>query len=57
MSPIYHFLSHNPWRDDKKIYDYNYQATKESIANAMSGKPTADEMIAGKEQAHPFQGF
>ena len=43
--------------DDKKIYDYNYQATKESIANAMSGKPTADEMIAGKEQAHPFQGF
>lgn len=43
--------------DDKKIYDYNYQATKESIANAMSGKPTADEMIAGKDQAHPFQGF
>ncbi len=43
--------------DDKKIYDYNYQATKESIANAMSGKPSADEMIAGKDQAHPFQGF
>jgi len=43
--------------DDKKIYDYNYQATKESIANAMSGKRSADEMIAGKDQAHPFQGF
>ena len=44
--------------DDKKIYDYNYEATKESIANAMNGKPSADEMIAGKEEAaHPFRGF
>jgi transaldolase len=31
---------------DKKIYEYNYQATMEAIANAMKGKPTADEMIA-----------
>ncbi|MBP86274.1 MAG: formaldehyde-activating enzyme [Planctomycetaceae bacterium] len=43
--------------DNKKIYDYNYAATKESIANAMTGKPSADEMVAGKDQAHPFQGF
>ena len=44
--------------DDKKIYQYNYEATKMAIANAMQGKPTADEMIAGKEQAvHPFRGF
>ena len=43
--------------DNKKIYDYNYEATKASIANAMQGKPTADEMVAGREQAHPFQGF
>ena len=44
--------------DNKKIYDYNYEATKLSIANAMQGKPTADEMIAGKEAAaHPFRGF
>jgi len=44
--------------DDKKIYDFNYQATKDSIASAMQGKPTADEMIAGKEEAaHPFRGF
>ena len=29
-----------------------------AIANAMQGKPTADEMIAGKEKAvHPFRGF
>lgn len=44
--------------DDKKIYDYNYDATKMAIKNAMEGKPTADEMIAGKESAaHPFRGF
>ena len=44
--------------DDKKIYDYNYQATKMAVANAMQGKPTADEMLAGKESAaHPFRGF
>lgn len=44
--------------DDKKIYDFNYEATKQSIKNAMEGKPTADEMIAGKEEAaHPFRGF
>ena len=43
--------------DDKKIYDNNYKATLDSIANAMHGKPTADEMIAGKDAAHPFRGF
>jgi 5,6,7,8-tetrahydromethanopterin hydro-lyase len=44
--------------DDKKIYDYNYTATKDAIANAMNGKPTAQEMLAGKDQAaHPFRGF
>ncbi|MCA9164247.1 MAG: formaldehyde-activating enzyme [Pirellulaceae bacterium] len=43
--------------DNKKIYDYNYEATKMAISNAMTGKPTVDEVIAGREQAHPFQGF
>ncbi|TWT37037.1 Formaldehyde-activating enzyme [Posidoniimonas corsicana] len=43
--------------DDKKIHDFNLEATKAAIANAMGGKPTADEMVAGKDQAHPFQGF
>ncbi|MGC4001682.1 MAG: formaldehyde-activating enzyme [Pirellulales bacterium] len=44
--------------DDKKIYDYNYQATKDAIKSAMTGKPTADEMIAGKDSTvHPFRGF
>ncbi len=41
--------------DDKKIYDFNYQATKLSIARAMKGEPKADEMVAKKDSAkHPF---
>jgi 5,6,7,8-tetrahydromethanopterin hydro-lyase len=43
--------------DDKKIYDYNYEATKMAIANAMGSKPSADEMLAGREAKHPFRGF
>jgi 5,6,7,8-tetrahydromethanopterin hydro-lyase len=43
--------------DNKKIYDYNYKATVDAIKNAMTGKPTAQEMIAGKDQKHPFAGF
>ncbi len=44
--------------EDKKIYDFNYQATKDAIANAMQGKPTVQEMLAGKDKAaHPFRGF
>jgi 5,6,7,8-tetrahydromethanopterin hydro-lyase len=44
--------------EDKKIYDYNYTATKMAIKNAMAGSPTVDEMIAGKDEAaHPFRGF
>ena len=49
---------HPEAEDDKKIYDYNYEATKMAIANAMKGSPSADEMIAQKEDAaHPFRGF
>lgn len=49
---------HKAAEDNQKIYDYNYEATKMSIANAMGSKPSADEMIAGKEEAvHPFRGF
>ena len=43
--------------DDKKIVDYNYQATMMAIANAMKNSPSADEMIAKKDTAkHPFSG-
>ena len=41
--------------DNTKIYDYNYAATKESIAQAMGSEPSADEMLARKGgAAHPF---
>jgi 5,6,7,8-tetrahydromethanopterin hydro-lyase len=41
--------------DDKKIYQYNYQATKESIARALQGKPNVDEVLAKYKAArHPF---
>jgi 5,6,7,8-tetrahydromethanopterin hydro-lyase len=41
--------------DDKKIFDWNYQATKESIARAMAGEPTASTVIEQEAEArHPF---
>jgi len=41
--------------DDTKIYDYNYEATKLSIARAMKNEPSADQMVAGKDSSkHPF---
>jgi 5,6,7,8-tetrahydromethanopterin hydro-lyase len=41
--------------DDKKIYEYNYAATKESIERAMGGQPSASEMLAKRDTAaHPF---
>ena len=44
--------------DNKKIYDFNYQATKDALKNAMGSKPGIDEIIAGKDKAaHPFRGF
>jgi 5,6,7,8-tetrahydromethanopterin hydro-lyase len=42
-------------KDDQKIYDFNYQATKESIQRALANKPSVDEVIAGAKTAkHPF---
>src|SRR5918996_1198695 len=41
--------------DDKKIFDYNYQATKESIARALNNEPSAQSVVDGAEAArHPF---
>ncbi len=49
---------HPQAEDDQKIYNYNYEATKDAIANAMGSKPSADEMVAQKDSAtHPFRGF
>jgi 5,6,7,8-tetrahydromethanopterin hydro-lyase len=41
--------------DDKKIQDYNYRATKESIARAVAGTPSAAEVVRQREHVkHPF---
>jgi len=41
--------------DDKKIYDYNYQATKEALARALGNQPAVSDVIAGSKTAkHPF---
>jgi 5,6,7,8-tetrahydromethanopterin hydro-lyase len=41
--------------DDKKIFDWNYQATKESIARALGGEPSAQDVIDAEATArHPF---
>jgi 5,6,7,8-tetrahydromethanopterin hydro-lyase len=43
--------------DDKKIYDWNYQATKESIARALNGEPSMQTVLDGEAAArHPFAG-
>jgi 5,6,7,8-tetrahydromethanopterin hydro-lyase len=43
--------------DDKKIYAYNYQATKEAIERAVKGLPTVDSVISrAKTERHPFSG-
>src|SRR5687767_8461946 len=41
--------------DDKKIFDYNYQATKEAIARAMSNEPSVTTVLEAEATArHPF---
>src|ERR687884_1053273 len=41
--------------DDKKIFDYNYQATKESIARALNNQPSMSDVLNSAEAArHPF---
>jgi 5,6,7,8-tetrahydromethanopterin hydro-lyase len=42
-------------KDDKKIFDWNYQATKESVARAMSGEPSVRTLLEQEAAArHPF---
>src|SRR2546421_6849516 len=42
-------------KDDTKIYQYNYDATKMAIKNAMTGTPMIAEITAQKDKAkHPF---
>lgn len=42
-------------KDDAKIQEYNYKATKQAIERAVNGSPTAAEVTARKDTAsHPF---
>src|SRR5207248_1305175 len=42
---------------DKKIYDFNYRAVKESIERALKGQPKIDTVISqAKTASHPFAG-
>lgn len=44
--------------DNNKIYEYNYEATKLSIARAMKNEPTVAEVTSKKDAAkHPFSGL
>jgi 5,6,7,8-tetrahydromethanopterin hydro-lyase len=41
--------------DDKKIYDFNYQAVKESVQRAVAGQPTPQDVVAKRNSVkHPF---
>jgi 5,6,7,8-tetrahydromethanopterin hydro-lyase len=41
--------------DDKKIFDWNYQATKEAVSRAMADEPSASTVIEQEAEArHPF---
>jgi 5,6,7,8-tetrahydromethanopterin hydro-lyase len=43
--------------DDKAIFDNNYTATKESIARALAGEPSAQAVVdAAADARHPFAG-
>ncbi len=46
---------HPKAKDDVKIYDYNYQATKLAIQRTMKNEPKIDEILSKKDSAkHPF---
>ncbi len=44
-------------KNDKKIFDFNYRAVKESIERALKGQPRIDTVISqAKTASHPFAG-
>jgi 5,6,7,8-tetrahydromethanopterin hydro-lyase len=46
---------HPEAKDNIKIYQYNYDATKLAIQRAMKGEPKIEEILAKKDSAkHPF---
>src|SRR5262249_7259942 len=48
-------LIHWEAKDNDKIYQYNYEATKLAIQRAMRGEPKIDEILSRKDKlTHPF---
>jgi 5,6,7,8-tetrahydromethanopterin hydro-lyase len=48
---------HPDAKDNDKIYQFNYEATKLSIERAMKGEPKVDEILAKKDTVkHPIYG-
>jgi 5,6,7,8-tetrahydromethanopterin hydro-lyase len=46
---------HPQAKDDTKIYQFNYEATKAAIRNAVRGEPKIQDILAKKDSAkHPF---
>ena len=46
---------HGQAEDDKKIQEYNYQATREAIQRAVNREPSIDQVLSQKNTAkHPF---
>lgn len=46
---------HPAAKDDQKIYEYNYKATKEAISRAIKHEPPIDEITAKKDSVkHPI---
>ncbi len=42
-------------QDDRKIQDFNYEATRQAIRRAINGQPTATEVLSDKDRVkHPF---
>ena len=49
---------HPAAKNYRKIYQYNYGATKLAIRRAMSGYPSIDKVLAEKDRGtHPIMGF
>lgn len=49
------YISHRADMDER-VQEWNYQATKQAIKNAISGQPTVDDVLKKyKETRHPFQ--
>ena len=42
---------HSEATDDKKIFDWNYEATRRSIARAMGGEPSTQQLLDAEDSA------